>query len=201
MDSGKFASALVGLLCLGAAGCDTVSDYRPVTKNGQEYIYNMPVIATGVVEDVLITEKNGTVHSVASGTSDLVGQGGVGMVAATAGGLGTVAGGALSGVLSGVAKVVSQVNGPVIELMVRSDKDGQVAPLRISADSLEILTLRRCVDVGDRIRVVRKGERGFDIYNANPELLRISDFQPSCDQMKANLSSSGSGNAPRPASG
>ena len=105
MDSGKFASALVGLLCLGAAGCDTVSDYRPVTKNGQEYIYNMPVIATGVVEDVLITEKNGTVHSVASGTSDLVGQGGVGMVAATAGGLGTVAGGALSGVLSGVAKV------------------------------------------------------------------------------------------------
>lgn len=186
MKVGSVRFVLVALSCLAIAGCSTVSDFKPVTRNGQEYIYNMPVLATGTVEDVQITEKNGTVHHFAANTADVVGQGGVGMAAATtAGGMSDVAGGLVGGGVGAVFDFISRVNAPKIELMVRRDNDGDVQPLPINPDSLRILNKYRCVDVGERIKIVKKGSRGFDVYNANPELLRLSDFQPSCDELRA----------------
>lgn len=174
------------------AGCSTVNDFKPVTKNGQEYIYGMPVLATGVVEDVQITEKNGTVHTFAAGASDVIGQGGVGMAAATtAGGMGSVGGGLAGGAIAGVFDFISRANAPKIELMVRRDKEGDIQPLPVSSDSLRILTKYRCVDIGDRIRIVKKGSNGFDVYNANANWLRLSDFQPSCEELKAKVATNG----------
>lgn len=165
-----------------------MADFTPVTRNGQEYIYDMPVLATGVLENVTITDKDGTIHSAAAGASDVTGQGGLGAAVATsAGGMSDVAGGLTGGLLSGLFNFISMASAPTIELVIRNDETGDAAPLRVSQDSLYILSKYRCVDIGDRVRIVKNGTRGFDIYNAVPELLRLSDFQPSCEELKTKI--------------
>ena len=168
-------------------GCATVEDYKPVTKNGQEYIGDMPVMAKGEVVDLRVTDKDGSVQSFASGAADVAGPGGGGMAAATAAGLGTVQAGLVGGISSGIFDLISRLSAPKIELMIKNDADGSVNPLPINSDSLYILTKYRCVDLGDRIRIVKKGRRGFDVYNEVPELIRLSDFQPECPELKANI--------------
>ena len=184
MKSGVVKSIVLGLSCLALAGCNTVADYNPKTIDGQKYIYGMPVMATAKLESVKITEKDGTVHNFTDNASDVVGQGGVGVAAATtAGGLSSVQGGLAAGALSGVLDFFSRLSAPKIELMVLNDQ-GEVKPIPVNSDSLRILNDQRCLEIGDYMHIVKKGSRGFDIYNANPNLMRLSVFQPTCEELR-----------------
>ncbi|MFT0547078.1 hypothetical protein ACMHYO_12155 [Allopusillimonas ginsengisoli] len=186
----RFVLAFLASVTFVVSGCSTVADFRPVVKDGQEYVYGMPVIAIGTLEDVQVTEKNGAIHSFAAAGADLTSDGGIaGPVANSINGLTSLQGTAALSLASGVLDFVSRVNGPSIKLMVRPDNGGDTLVLPVSKQSLYILGRNRCVGVGDRVRIVRKGKNGFDIYNAVPSLLHLSDFEPTCEELKAALKS------------
>lgn len=179
---------IVSFFTILASGCTTVQDYHPVTKNGQEYVYGMPVLAVGTLEEVQVTGKDGAVHAITAGAKDITSDGAIaGSLASNISGMSNAQAGAALGLASGVFDFVSRLSGPSIKLLVRQDNGGEILTLPVSKDSLYILGTQRCINVGDRVRVVKKGARGFDVYNANPDLMNFSVFQPSCEELKAKL--------------
>ena len=187
MIGSKFTPLFVVLSCAAFTGCSTVSDFKPVTKNGQEYIMNYPVLATGTVEEVHVIEKNGTVHTIAQSGADLAGDGAIGASLATnAGGLSNFQGGAIAGALGAVFSIIAESNAPKVEVMIRNDADGELKSLHATPQMLKNFYEYRCIDIGDKVRVIKNPRGpGLDLYNANSTLLRLSDFQPTCEELKA----------------
>lgn len=170
------------------SGCDTVNDYRPHTRdNGHEYIMQWPVVATGVVEDLRVTEKNGTVHSVAAATSDVaLGTVGYASTIGAASGMSGLQSGLAIGGLGAVFDFISRVNAPKVEFMVRRSPEGDLVNVPIQPELLERVETNKCIRLGDTVRVVQKGN-SLEMFNANPDLLRLSDFGPSCDELRAKF--------------
>ena len=112
-------------------------------------------------------------------------------LASVAGGGSSLGGGAALGVLGALFDVISAANAPRIEFMVRRDPEGDLVNVPVpNKDYVRIIERYHCVGLGDAVRVVKTRSR-FDIYNAQPELVRVSDFQPTCEELKANLVQSG----------
>ncbi|MVW72873.1 hypothetical protein [Bordetella sp. 15P40C-2] len=181
---------LASSVYLSLAGCDTVQDYKPYTKNGQEYVYGDPVVARGVLEEVRVTEKNGTVHNISKGAGDMVGDAGIGgAVAANIGGMSSLQGGMALGGIGAILDIVSALNAPRVEYMVRRDGEGDLVNVPVAVDYVKRITDYHCVDLGDRVRVLKVGRR-LTLVNENYQLLRLSDFQPTCAEQKASFSAS-----------
>lgn len=186
----KLITASLAFSCLALAGCDTLSDYHVKEVDGNQYIMRMPVVATGKVEEVRVTEKNGTVHNVSKAAGSVAGEyAGSTKLLTDLGGMSNMGAGAVAGGIGAVFDIISAINAPRIELMVRRTAEGDLINVPVSPDALKIAQNMHCVQIGDDVNVVKRG-RAFDVYNVNPELLRLSDFQPSCDELRAKATAS-----------
>ncbi len=173
------------------SGCSTVADYKPKLVDGHEYIMGAPVVAKGIVEELRVTGKDGAVQKITAGGSDLASVSVGTSLASAIGGGSSLGGGAALGIVGALLDVVAAANAPRIEFMVRRDPEGDLVNVPVpNKDYVRIIEKYHCVSLGDAVRVVKLRGR-LDIYNAQPELLRLSDFQPSCQDMKSKLTQSG----------
>lgn len=181
----KLITAALAFSCLALAGCDTLNDYRVKTVDGQPYVMRWPVVATGQVEEVRVTEKDGTVHNISKAAGSVAGEyAGSTKLLTDLGGMSNLGAGAVAGGIGAVFDIIAAISAPRIELMVRRSAEQDLINVPVSPDTLKIAQDMHCVQIGDDVNVVKKG-RAFDVYNANPNLLRLSDFQPSCDDLRS----------------
>ncbi len=73
----KILLAALSVSCLLLGGCTAPSQFRPSTVDGKDYFAGVPQVAVGTLEEIRVTEKNGTVHSFAAGAGSVAGEMGV----------------------------------------------------------------------------------------------------------------------------
>lgn len=181
----KLITAVMAFSCLVLTGCSTVSDFQVKSVDGRPYIMHWPVVATGSLEEIRVTEKDGTVHNISKAAGSVAGEyaGSTNLLKGLTG-MSSLGAGAAVGGIGAVFDVIATLSSPRIEMMVRRNDEGDLINVPMALDYIKIAERLHCVQLGDEVNVVKKG-RAFDLYNANPNLLRLSDFQPSCDELRA----------------
>lgn len=167
------------------AGCVSSSQFVPSTVDGKDYYGKALQIAVGTLEEVRITEKNGKVHTFAQGAGSVAGEmGGSIPLLSNLGGMSSAGAGLAAAGIGIIFDIISASSAPKIELMVRREPEGDLVDVPVNGDQLKRIKDYHCVNIGDRVRVVLVNKRP-DVYNWMPKLVRVSDFQPNCREMRA----------------
>ncbi|CAM5790801.1 hypothetical protein CCAE64S_02660 [Castellaniella caeni] len=183
----KLRSIAILLSTVLLAACATPDQFVPSTVDGREYFAGVPQIAVGTLEEIRITEKDGTVHSFAKGASSVAAEGGgsIPLISGLSGMSSTGAGFAAAGI-GFVFNSVAKSSAPDIELMIRKEPEGNLIGFQVTEHGLRQTQDYHCVNLGDRVRAIwHEQTREYGIYNFVPKLVRVSDFQPSCRQLRA----------------
>lgn len=180
---------ILSVSCLTLVGC--ASNFKPhVKEDGKEYIYTWPVVAKGVLEDVRVTESDGTVTSLSSlskGVGDVAGDGAVGGAITSSLGMSNVGGGLALGAVGALMDLITAATAPKVEFIVRREPEGDLINVPVANDYVHLYEENYCLQLGDPVRVVTRAgwSKGFDVFNANPNMFRDNLFSPSCDTLRA----------------
>lgn len=167
-------------------GCVSSGQFVPSTVDGKDYFGASPQVAVGTFEEVRVTEKNGAVHSFSQGASSVAGEmGGSVPILTNLGGMSNAGAGLAAAGIGFVFDIISASSAPTIEVMVRRDPEGDLINVPVDGHELKRIHDYNCVNLGDRVRVVYGSNRRFGVYNWVPKLVRVSDFQPNCRQLRA----------------
>lgn len=174
---------LLGALFLGLTGCAT-SQYDAETRADGKYILGSKVEVSGTLKDIVVYNKDGEVISSASQViSDISSDGTFLSAASQIGGVSSLEGGLIGGVVGALAEIVSASSRPVVRAFVYDSEKDDTAVIPINANSLKHLLEINCLMVGDSVNVYR-GAGQYQIVQEKTEWMRRNDFDKSCEELR-----------------
>ena len=188
-------SFFLGLTLVGCANTSVQ------VKDGKEYVAGAPVVAKGTMVDIRVTEKDGTVTSLARAAGDVVGDAGIGAAATAYAGMSVGQGSLALGAVGIIADLITATTRGAPPVIVVADAGKTVAEVPVPGEYLEMMLRINCIDVGDQVVVAKMpagvfGQAPYQVYNADPDLHRGSDLRPSCSTLterKRSAAANGAG--------
>lgn len=188
-----FRSVAIGFVVILSTVLSGCISPQVVQKDGKDYINGWPLLATGVLEGIRITNNDGTSETISAASGavvDLTSDMAITTQIGNATGLSGAGGGLILGSVNVLMGILSNYTAPQIDYLVRREPEGDVINVPTEQGYIKHTEELFCVTIGDRVNVVqRRGfNRGFDIFNANPEMMRSNFLSESCESRRKRFS-------------
>lgn len=173
----------LGALILGLTGCAT-SQFNAESRPDGKYILGNKVEVSGTLKDIIVYNKDGEViSSISQAVSDISSDSSFLSAASQLGGVSSLEGGLIGGVVGTLAEVVSASSRPVVRAFVYDSEKDDTAVIPINTNSLKHLLEINCLMVGDSVNVYR-GAGQYQIVQEKTEWMRRNDFDKSCEELR-----------------